>query len=106
MILASNMKNNLDNAFTRRFESMIHFPMPGEDERLLLWQKGFSQASTLQATVDLHKLARKYELSGGTTMNIIRYSSLMALKRNSNEITLDDLEEGIKQEYLKEGRTI
>ncbi|MEM9685291.1 MAG: ATP-binding protein [Bacteroidota bacterium] len=105
-ILASNMKNNLDDAFTRRFENVIHFPMPGEEERFLLWQKGFSQASVLHERVDLRKLARKYELSGGTTMNVIRYSSLMALKRNSNEIMLTDIEEGIRREYLKEGRTI
>lgn len=105
-ILASNMKNNLDDAFTRRFEGIIHFPMPGEAERLLLWKKGFSKASVLQQRINLREMARQYELSGGTTMNVVRYSSLMALKRNSNEITLDDLEEGIKQEYLKEGRTI
>lgn len=105
-ILASNMKNNLDDAFTRRFESIIHFPIPGEAERLLLWKKGFSAASTLHSDVNLRKIARKYELSGGTTINVVRYSSLMALKRGSNEITLTDIEEGIRQEYLKEGRTI
>lgn len=105
-ILASNMKNNLDDAFTRRFENIIHFPIPGEEQRFLLWQKGFSSASVLQAGLDLRRIAHQYELSGGTIMNVIRYSSLMALKRNSNEITLTDIEDGIKQEYLKEGRTI
>lgn len=106
VILASNMKGNLDEAFTRRFESIIHFPMPKEEERLLLWKKGFSNKSVLENKVSLGQLASQYEISGGATMNIVRYSSLMALKRNSNEITLSDLEEGIKKELQKEGKTI
>ena len=100
------MKGNLDDSFTRRFESIIHFPMPKVEERLLLWKKGFSKASVLEEKVNLEEIAANYELSGGSTMNIIRYSSLMALKRNSNEITLSDLEEGIKREFQKEGKTV
>lgn len=106
IILVSNMKGNLDDSFTRRFESIIHFPMPKTEERLLLWKKGFSKASVLEEKVNLEEIAANYELSGGSTMNIIRYSSLMALKRNSNEITLSDLEEGIKREFQKEGKTV
>lgn len=106
IILASNMKGNLDDSFTRRFESIIHFPMPKVEERLLLWKKGFSKASVLEDKVNLEEIAAKYELSGGSTMNVVRFSSLMALKRNSNEITLSDLEEGIKREFQKEGKTV
>jgi len=104
VILASNMKGNLDDAFTRRFESIIHFPMPGEEERLQLWERSFSKSSSLEDHINLQEIASQYELSGGSTMNVVRYSSLMALKRNSTKITLNDLEEGIKREYLKEGR--
>jgi hypothetical protein len=39
-------------------------------------------------------------------MNIIRYSSLMTLKRNENVIMLNDIEQGIKREYLKEGKIL
>ena len=106
IILASNMKGNLDESFTRRFESIIHFPMPKTEERLLLWKKGFSKSSVLEDKVNLEEISAKYELSGGSTMNVVRFSSLMALKRNSNEITLIDLEEGIKKEFQKEGKTV
>src|SRR5207237_3855098 len=41
-ILASNRKENLDDAFTRRFESIIYFPLPRPEERLRLWRQGFS----------------------------------------------------------------
>jgi len=105
VILASNMKDNLDDAFARRFESIIHFPMPGEEERLLLWKNSFSKSSVLEEHINLKEIADRYKLSGGSAMNVVRYSSLMALKRNSNKIVLRDLEEGIRREYLKEGRT-
>lgn len=105
VVLASNMKGNLDDAFTRRFESIIHFPAPGEEERLQLWQKSFSKSCQLEDGIELNDIANQYQLSGGSTMNVVRYSSLMALKRNSNTITLSDLQEGIKREYLKEGKT-
>ncbi len=106
VILASNMRSNLDEAFTRRFQSIILFPMPAPRERLLLWKQGFSEHSVLDDAIDLQKIAQNHEMSGGSVMNVIRYSSLMALKRNSTCITLDDLETGIKKEFQKEGKTI
>ncbi|MEP1780548.1 ATP-binding protein, partial [Reichenbachiella sp.] len=106
IILASNMRGNLDEAFTRRFESIIPFPIPKSEERRRLWEKGFSSKCVLENKINLEEISSKYELSGGSTMNVIRYSSLMALRRNSNEIKLNDLEEGIKKEFQKEGKTI
>jgi len=106
VILASNMKSNLDDAFTRRFESIIHFPMPKPSERIKLWQKGFSKASVLEDKVKLDQIAKEFKLSGGAIMNVIRYSSLMALKENNNKITLNNLIEGVKKEYHKEGKTL
>lgn len=106
VILASNMKSNLDDAFTRRFESIIHFPMPKPSERIKLWQKAFSKASVLEDKVKLDQIAKDFELSGGAIMNVVRYSSLMALKENNNKITLKNLVEGVKKEYHKEGKTV
>jgi ATP-dependent 26S proteasome regulatory subunit len=45
-------------------------------------------------------------LTGGTIMNVVRYSSLMALRRNEKEIKLEDVEQGIKKEFLKEGKLV
>lgn len=103
-ILASNQKENLDEAFTRRFESIIYFPMPRPEERLLLWQKGFSPKAGLQDSLDLEKVARDYTLSGGSIMNVIRYASLQALKKGDEAISLKDVMEGIHREYAKEGK--
>ena len=106
VILASNMKSNMDDAFTRRFQSIISFPIPPVSERLKLWSKAFSDKVTLEQTIDLQAVASKYELTGGTIMNVVRYASIKSLKRGDSMITKNDLEEGIKREYGKEGRSI
>lgn len=106
IILASNLKSNMDDAFSRRFESIINFQLPKPDERLKIWRNGISPKSHLEKQIDLRKVAQKYELSGGCIMNVIRYVSLQALSRDSNELLLDDIETGIKKEFLKEGKTV
>jgi hypothetical protein len=104
VILASNLKNNIDEAFARRFQSIIYFPVPRAEERLMLWQKAVSRVTELEEELDLASLAKKYELSGGTIMNVMRYCSLMAISRNEKIIRLSDAEKGIQKELLKEGR--
>ena len=99
------MKQNLDEAFARRFESIIHFPMPKTEERLRLWKEGFSEKSQFNGNLNLTQLAENYKLSGGAIMNVVRYSSLMALKKGTNKIALNDVEEGIRKEFQKEGKT-
>ncbi len=103
-ILASNFRENLDKAFARRFESVIYFPMPRVEERLRLWQQGFSPRAELDPLVDLKKIAREHELSGGTIMNVIRYASMQALRRGEARIGLDDVLHGIRRELVKEGK--
>lgn len=105
-ILASNLKNNIDDAFMRRFQSIIHFPMPKSAERLRIWQQAFSPKIILEAQVNFDKIAEKHELSGGMIMNVVRYASLKALHRNTNVILLEDIEEGIRRELWKEGKTV
>lgn len=106
IILASNLKNNIDEAFMRRFQSTVHFPMPRAGERQILWQKGFPDQIALEERIDLHALAQEYELSGGSIMNVVQYSVLMALKGEKEVINLADVLEGIRREFHKSGRTI
>ncbi|MCP4374415.1 MAG: ATP-binding protein, partial [Deltaproteobacteria bacterium] len=105
VILASNMKSNLDEAFTRRFQSIIFFPMPKKRERYRLWKNAFSEKTKLEEKVSLSEIAEKYELSGGSIVNVIRYSTLMALKQNRKVITLNDIQTGLRREFQKEGKT-
>lgn len=104
-ILASNLRENLDEAFTRRFESIIYFPMPRPEERLRLWRQGFSPKAQLADSLDIEKVAREHELSGGSVMNVIRYASLQAIKDGGRSIGPEDVLQGIRREYAKEGRS-
>lgn len=105
VILATNLKSNIDEAFARRFQSMIYFPMPRPEQRLLLWEKAFSNME-VEKEVDLFEIAKAYEVTGGAIINILRYCSLQAIGRESRSITLEDLETGIRKEFKKEGKTV
>jgi hypothetical protein len=106
VILATNLRANIDDAFSRRFQSMISFPIPGPEQRLQLWQQAFSEKSRLEDCINLKEIATKYEMTGGAMINVSRYSSLMALKRGNNIILKKDIMAGIRKEYGKEGKTV
>jgi AAA+ superfamily predicted ATPase len=101
-ILASNLRDNLDEAFARRFESIIYFPLPRPEERLQLWRNGFSAKARLDKAIDLEAIARDHGFSGSSIMNAIRYASLESLRRGSETINLDEVQQGIRREYAKE----
>ena len=106
VILASNFKSNIDDAFIRRFQSIIHFPMPSAKERLQLWQMAFPQQVTLDKSVNLTNLATTYELTGADIMNVIQHCCLQALQREESSIHLDSLYHAIKREFGKSGRVL
>jgi hypothetical protein len=106
VILASNNKSNIDDAFYRRFQSTVYFPIPRKPERLKLWEQGFSPVSTLENEILLEEIAEQYEMACGAIINVIRFASLMAIKKKSRMITYDDLIRGIQREFNKEGRTV
>lgn len=105
-ILASNMKSNIDSAFTRRFNAIIEFENPTAAERLTLWQKNIPQSLTLEHETDLEDLARKYEINGANIVNVIHYACLQTLEKNSDTIRQSDLLKGIQKEYIKEGKMV
>lgn len=105
IILATNLKDNFDEAFLRRFQSAIYFPIPDENEREKLWKNGFSVKADLK-NIDIKHISYKYELSGANIMNVVRFSSLMAIKNSTEEIREEDVITGIRREKFKEGKII
>ncbi len=106
VILATNIQTNIDEAFSRRFQSMVFFPKPGKKQRKLLWEKLFRDLFDLEKTIDLEELADKYELTGGEMINILRYCALNAARRNERSIELKDILKGIRREYNKSNKTL
>lgn len=103
VLLASNLKENIDEAFTRRFQSMIGFRMPGVAERFKLWNQSFSDHVPLDSAIDRWALAEKYELSGGVMMNVVRKATLKTVAMGKKTISKKELEQAIRQEQHKEG---
>lgn len=106
VILASNLKSNIDDAFARRFQSMIYFPIPGPAERLRLWRAAFPDRSRLEDSVDLEELAAEFEFSGGAIVNVLRFAALMALRRGAQTVRLQDIRQGIRREFSKNGKVL
>ncbi|MCP5244432.1 MAG: ATP-binding protein [Burkholderiales bacterium] len=105
VILATNLKANIDEAFSRRFQTSIHFALPDTEQRLQLWQGMFPESKRLSPDVDLSVLANKYAISGGAITNAVRYAAIQAVRMKRETITQDDLIKGVTKELLKEGRT-
>jgi AAA+ superfamily predicted ATPase len=103
-ILASNFKSNLDDAFTRRFQSVVYFPMPKPAERLRMWQQMLPAKVQLDADISLKNISEKYELSGSNIVNIIHFCCLQALAAQTDIITLHSLMSGISRELAKENK--
>jgi hypothetical protein len=106
VILATNLKSNLDEAFTRRFQSIVYFPLPTETERLQIWRNAFPERLTLEKTIDMAEIAQKYDITGGSIINVVRYASLMAVADGTMKVTYTNLIDGLKREYAKLGRTL
>lgn len=106
MILASNFRNNLDDAFLRRFHSLVHFPMPNPSERLVLWRKSMPSSLQMDPSVQLSDLARLYEMSGASILNAVQFGVLQVYARRGDRLTHEDLLSGVRKEYLKEEKSI
>jgi SpoVK/Ycf46/Vps4 family AAA+-type ATPase len=108
IILATNLKENIDEAFTRRFQSVIQFPVPGEQERFKLWKKILGDSVPLSDDIDLNKIAANHSITGGSIINVVRFGALRAVQRKNGEgkMTSADLEEGLRRELKKQGKSI
>lgn len=104
VILSTNLKTNIDEAFARRFQIMVRFNMPNAKERELLWRNTFSSSCKMEEELDLRRVAEDYELAGGSILNVVQYCSLQAMNRGENIIRRSDLMEGIKKSMLRWGK--
>jgi hypothetical protein len=105
MILASNFKTNIDEAFLRRFHSIVHFPMPNSLERLKLWKQSLPASLHFTDLSRLVELAENYEITGASILNVIQYASLKAVSVGSRSLHYDDLVMGIKRELRKDDKS-
>ncbi|WP_422104866.1 ATP-binding protein [Winogradskyella sp.] len=101
VILASNYKNNIDQAFIRRFNAIINFIKPDSEERLQLWEMALPK--TLKAEQEtLRLISNTYELTGAQINNSMAYCCLQLAEQKRQKLEFQDLLSAIKIEFLKE----
>jgi SpoVK/Ycf46/Vps4 family AAA+-type ATPase len=102
VIFATNLAANLDPAFERRIRTHILFELPGETERVRIWQVQLHPSRTpLASDVDFNALARRYEVSGGDIQNAVLKAALAAaaepISDSAKRIHQRHFEAGIEQ---------
>ena len=106
VILATNQRANVDDAFTRRFQAIIHFPMPRPEERYQIWRKAFPPQIEIAEDVDWQQIAARYELAGASILNITHYCALEVLAEQLRCLDLKRVEAAILREFVKEGKVV
>ena len=105
VILATNLRGNLDEAFFRRFHAAILFPRPDAVQRERLWRGVLGAGVPLGGDVDVAALARAHDISGGSINNAVRHAAVTTLRRGADRVSARDLTDAIAAELQKEGRT-
>jgi len=101
-ILTTNLRANVDEAFTRRLDAVVDFPLPEEDDRLRLWALHLRPALPRTDDVDLDFLARSFRLSGGNIRNIAVGAAYLAAAE-TRPVAMADLVRATDAEYRKLG---
>jgi hypothetical protein len=104
-ILTTNMRGNIDEAFVRRLDCIIEFPIPEEAERLAIWQLALPAEAPVAGEVDLAFLARKFKLAGGHIRNIALGAAFLAAAAGDH-IRMKHLVWATRREYQKLGKLV
>ena len=104
VVLSSNFKSNMDEAFIRRFNSIIKFPFPSSTMRERLWRSSFPAQVEFDADVDFSRIAATYKLAGGSINNAVHLTLLNTMREHTNKVSLESLLHAIKREVEKEGK--
>ena len=102
-ILASNLRQNMDDAFVRRIQMIVEFPFPDEESRHRIWQVTFPPAVPLAEDVDLAVLAREVKLPGGNIKNIALAAAFTAASAGG-DMHMEHLIKAAQREHQKLGR--
>ncbi len=104
-ILATNLRANLDEAFTRRLQFAVDFPFPEEDHRLRIWETLFPTSVPCDSDLDFGLLARRFKLAGGNIRNVIVNAAYLAAA-DGGQVTMGHLLHGVRRELQKMGRLV
>ncbi len=106
VVLATNLKDNLDQAFLRRFQQVLHFPLPDSRLRYALWRRMLPAEWLPEQEEDFLHEVSAVELSGGTMVNVIQHCAIRLYSMEKPKLTLQMVKENIRKEAEKEGKLV
>ncbi|MFI0485452.1 ATP-binding protein [Actinomadura sp. 9N215] len=104
-VLTTNLRANIDDAFTRRLDLVIDFPFPDPAQRRALWEHCLAPPVPVDGGVDLDRCAREFELAGGAIRSAAVTAGYLAAAAG-RPVSMDDLLAGARREYRKLGRLL
>jgi SpoVK/Ycf46/Vps4 family AAA+-type ATPase len=104
-ILATNLRQNLDEAFLRRLAFAVHFPFPGQQDRRLIWKSIWPAAVPIDPAADFEFLASTFKLSGGNIKNIALAAAFLAAEADQ-PVSMRHLVTAVDREYQKMGKPL
>ncbi|HWR26449.1 MAG TPA: AAA family ATPase [candidate division Zixibacteria bacterium] len=104
VILATNLRRNMDEAFARRIHIVVEFPFPDKEYRLGIWKKAFPSEAPIDDKVDFDILSHELKLSGGNIKNIALAAAFYAAE-DGRVIRMPHMMQAARREYQKLGRT-
>ena len=102
-ILTTNLRANVDEAFLRRLDAIVDFPLPEVEDRRRLWDRNLSAGVPKADDIDVDFLARRFTLSGGNIRNVAVGAAFLAADAG-RAMTMEDLVRETAREYRKLGR--
>ncbi|WP_045855623.1 ATP-binding protein [Teredinibacter purpureus] len=103
VILATNYRNNIDEAFIRRIRFIIEFMFPDDNNRVAIFEKSMPPELPLHHELDLQWLAERIKVSGGNIKNIVLNAAFLAAQENST-LSMSHLLDSSRLEFKKIGK--
>lgn len=105
VVLATNLRNNMDEAFVRRLHATVEFQLPGLADRRRIWEQIWPAATPRDAGLDLDFLARRVEVAGGSIRNIALAGAFLAAA-DGGVVTMGHVLHATRREYQKMGKVL
>ena len=102
-VLTTNLRSNIDEAFARRLDVIVDFPMPEDADRRRLWELHLGPSVPRADDIDLDFLARSFRIAGGNIRNVALGAAYLAAD-DDRAVSMVDLVRATEREYRKLGR--
>lgn len=104
-IMTTNFIENIDKAFFRRINYVVHFNLPDFDLRLKIWKNMFPVNTPVSKDVDFEYLAKNFEIAGGSIKNIVLTASFMAASE-ADKVEMKHIIKSVEYELKKQGKMV